>query len=70
MDPYENDPSYDPYNPYADMYGDTCANGSGGTGDGENGGDKCHSEYVYIDESNDGGETWHEIWEGWATVCE
>jgi len=40
--------------------------GNGSTlGNGSN----CAEQYIYIDESDDGGVTWYEIWEGWAMVC-
>jgi hypothetical protein len=50
----------DPDNPYAS----SCSN-SGGTGTTVT----CHDEYVYVEESNDGGVTWTILWEGWAQVC-
>ena len=30
----------------------------------------CHMEWVTLEESVDGGTTWHVIWEGYATICE
>ena len=59
------DPSYDPYSSYGGM--NVCSQGPHTGGDA--GGDLCHQEYVYIDISYDGGSTWSELWEGWATVC-
>lgn len=29
----------------------------------------CTTEYIYVDESYDGGQTWTTVWEGDATVC-
>jgi hypothetical protein len=65
---------YDPYDPDGDDCGDrgdgggTGGGGDGGGGDG-GGGFTCHTEYVVIEISYDGGNTWHVYWEGEATVC-
>lgn len=59
------DPGYDPYG----------TSGSGGSSCGSSsspdsgGGIVCHTEYIYIDISFDGGITWETWWEGNATVC-
>jgi hypothetical protein len=62
-----DEPEYDPYNPTG---GDSSCGGSGGGGTGGGGGDNCHQEWVIVERSDDGGNTWYTIWEGWATVCE
>ena len=59
--------SYDPYTSYPPT-NNACSNTSGGGGGGS-GGSNCHDEYVYIEESTDGGVTWTVLWEGWAIVC-
>jgi hypothetical protein len=41
----------------------------GGSGTG-GGGTSCHTEYVFIEVSYDGGSTWSTWWEGYANVCE
>lgn len=61
---YEDPPeswSYDPYGTYGEC--------GGGAGDGDQGGSGCRVEYVYIEQSTDGGATWRVIWEGFATLC-
>jgi hypothetical protein len=30
----------------------------------------CHTEWIVVEVSSDGGATWSTSWEGWATVCE
>jgi hypothetical protein len=59
------DGPYDPYNQSGSA--ESCSDAPGGGSAGSTG--TCWNEYVYIEESNDGGLTWHVIWEGWATVC-
>lgn len=64
------DAQNNPYSQSGDP-ADPCSDGSGSTGSGGGPPDStCWNEYVYVEESNDGGLTWHVIWEGWATVCE
>jgi hypothetical protein len=64
---------YDPEDPYGSDDPDRCGSensgGDGGTWPGP-GGSTCHSEYIYIETSDDGGKTWDVWWEGYATVCE
>ena len=55
---------YDPY--AASGGGDGCDGADGGSGTAP---PDCSDEYVYVEESNDGGVTWTELWEGWAEVC-
>jgi len=60
---------YDPEG--CDGTGGGGSTGGGGGGDGGGGsGGNCHTEYIYIEISNDGGNTWTVYWEGYATVCE
>lgn len=59
---------YDPYDPY-DPWGCSDPYEGGGGGQGEGGGAGCRVEYVFVDISYDGGNTWHTLWEGWASVC-
>jgi len=59
---------YDPYEPY-DPWGCSDASSGGGGGDNDGGAGGCRVEYVYVEVSYDGGNTWHTIWEGFANVC-
>ena len=43
--------------------------GAGGGGGGGGGGHTCQQEYVIIEISYDGGNTWSVWWEGWAQMC-
>jgi hypothetical protein len=64
---------YDPTQPCPGGGGGGGGDGSGGddgSGDGGGGGSNCHTEYIIIEISYDGGETWSVWWEGYATVCE
>ncbi|HET6764392.1 MAG TPA: hypothetical protein VFH27_11990 [Longimicrobiaceae bacterium] len=65
-----NDNSYSGtgYDPYSSV-GGNCGTGAGDGGDA-GGGSDCHTEYIYVDVSYDGGATWQVWWEGYATVCE
>jgi hypothetical protein len=62
------DPGYDPYGTFDSDGGGSC--GTGTSGDSGGGGFVCHTEYVYIEISYDGGVTWDGWWEGYATVCD
>ncbi len=74
--------SYDPYAPDQDnesVQGDlsvqnSCGGGGGGDGGegggGGGGGSSCYSEWMEIEISYDGGQTWHPYWSGWGQVCE
>jgi len=62
------DPSYDPYGTY-DPGGGSCQPGTTGSTSGGDG-LVCHTEYIYIEISYDGGITWEGWWEGYATVCD
>ncbi|HSU17789.1 hypothetical protein [Longimicrobium sp.] len=62
------DPGYDPYGTF-DSGGGSC-DGSAGTSGDSGGGVVCHTEYIYIEISYDGGITWQTWWEGEAKVCE
>jgi hypothetical protein len=42
----------------------------GGDDDGGGGDLECWEEYIIIEVSVDGGDTWHTWWEGWGTVCD
>jgi hypothetical protein len=64
--------SYDPYAP--EQAGDavtlqSCGGGSAGTGGGD-ADSACHWEWMEIEISYDGGQTWHPFWSGWGQVCE
>jgi hypothetical protein len=77
--------TYDPDGPGAGGGGGPCSlqiiydpdqpcpgtGGPGGTGGGgdDGGGAGCHSEYIFIEISYDGGSSWQTWWEGYATVC-
>lgn len=61
---------YDPYAPYSPDDCDGMEGGSGGGGDsGGGGGGGCTPQYVVMEVSYDGGETWSVYWAGTATVC-
>lgn len=61
---------YDPYSG-GDIEDEENCGGSGGGGDSPGpGGSTCHSEWLVVERSDDGGATWYVIWEGWGTVCE
>jgi hypothetical protein len=61
--------SYDPYSPTPDEGAATTDCGGDGGGS-EGGGDSCNWEYIVIEISNDGGQTWEHYWSGWAEVCQ
>jgi hypothetical protein len=65
-DQFEHDVNYDPFNPTAP----DCPGGGGGGGDGDGGGVDCRSEYIVVEVSFDGGNTWILWWQGTALVCE
>lgn len=62
--------SYDPYAPdQEDEAGlQECAGGGGGGSSG--GSSTCRWEWMEIEISYDGGQTWHPFWSGWGQVCE
>lgn len=66
--------SYDPYSPVPDDgSGDSsiatdCGSGGGSTFDPAD--YACTWDYITIEISYDGGQTWHHFWSGWAQVCE
>lgn len=67
--------SYDPYSPAPEDDGDstvTTSCGGGGTGGaGFNPANyACTWDYITIEISYDGGQTWNHFWSGWAQVCE
>ena len=66
--------NYDPSDPSGLPDDSDCDDESGGGGGGGTwpgpGGSTCHTEYIYIEVSDDGGLTWTVWWEGYATVCE
>lgn len=71
--------SYDPYapDPMADgMTGqnycddDDGGGGGGGDGGGDGGGGGCTWEWMEIEISYDGGQTWHLWWSGYGRVCQ
>lgn len=48
----------------------SCASGGGSGGEGTgSGGSGCSMQYVRVEVSNDGGDTWSVLWEGYAAVC-
>jgi hypothetical protein len=61
------EPGYDPYG--NEPNGGGCG-GEGGESGGAGGSSTCHQEWVIVEKSDDGGNTWYTIYEGWATVCE
>lgn len=64
------DSSYDPYGS-SDPGGGPCGEpGTAGSTGGDAGGFNCHTEYIYIEISYDGGITWEGWWEGYATICD
>lgn len=70
-DPFALDPIYDTsYDPYAtsDSYSD-CPNPDTNGGP-QPGVSSCHSEWIAIDISRDGGLTWAPLWEGEALICD
>lgn len=68
--------SYETYDPYSPTMEDNSGCGTGdyggetGVGGGSDGGANCHTEYIAVDMSTDGGLTWTTIWEGEALICE
>lgn len=60
--------SYDPYSPTPDEDAvvPSCGGGTGGTG----GNYTCWWDYITLEISYDGGETWQYFWSGWAQVCD
>lgn len=62
----------DSYDPYAPTPGeDEVATSCGGGDEGSNSDDyACYWDYVTIEISYDGGETWQEYWSGWAQICD
>ncbi|HEX8245007.1 MAG TPA: hypothetical protein VF541_15970, partial [Longimicrobium sp.] len=63
------DPGYDPYGTF-DPSGGACGTPSSPSPGSNGGGLVCHTEYIYIEISYDGGLTWEGWWQGYATVCE
>lgn len=67
----EEDPiymtSYDPYAPAPEGDAVTAECGGGGSGDG--GGYTCSWEWMEIEISYDGGQTWQTYWSGYGQVC-
>ena len=60
--------SYDPYdNGGADAA--SCEDPLEGGSAGGMGGAGCHTEYIYVDISTDGGVTWTTVWQGEVEVC-
>lgn len=39
------------------------------SGGGGGGGDSCQMEYIIVEINYGDGTGWHELWEGWASVC-
>ncbi len=69
------DPTELIYDPYDSDSGDCGSGGGGGGGGGSGGGGgggglSCHTEFIVIEISYDGGLTWWTWWQGDATVCE
>lgn len=71
--------SFDPYSPgvsEAEISSGApsaeCGGGGGGGGDGGGGGGgiSCYWEWMEIEISRDGGQTWEHFWSGWGQVCE
>lgn len=65
---------YDPYSPAPENAGETVTTSCGGGGSDGGGSDptgySCTWDYITIEISYDGGQTWHDFWSGWAQVCE
>jgi hypothetical protein len=64
--------SYDPYSAGStdnSGCGTPTDDGTIGVGGGSSTGSNCHTEYIYVDMSQDGGLTWTTIWEGETLVC-
>jgi hypothetical protein len=63
--------SYDPYVP-EDQAGEVSvlACGGGGGGSSGGGGVTCRWEWMEIEISYDGGQTWQSFWSGWGQMCE
>jgi hypothetical protein len=61
---------YGGYDPFESQVSNGGCGSSGGGGDPGTGGGNCHTEWVVIEISYDGGNTWQTYWEGTATVCE
>jgi hypothetical protein len=60
--------SYDPYSPVPDE--DAVIPSCGGSTGGAGGNYTCWWDYVTLEISYDGGQTWHFFWSGWAQVCD
>jgi hypothetical protein len=58
-------PGYDPFE--QEVEGGGCGGGGGPTGGTT---ENCPMEWVVVEKSDDGGNTWYTIYEGWVTVCE
>jgi hypothetical protein len=66
-DSYIYDPGYDPSEDGGEVCGGSGEDdgGSGDSGSSAN----CHTEYLIVEVSYDGGRTWSTYWEGYGTVC-
>jgi hypothetical protein len=64
--------SYDPYSPAAEegtAVSSSC--GSGSSSGGFNPGSySCYWDYITLEISYDGGQTWQPYWSGWAQICD
>jgi len=59
------EPGYDPFE--KEESGGGCDGGGGGAGGGTT--ENCTSEWVIVERSDDGGNTWYTIYEGWVSTC-
>jgi hypothetical protein len=62
--------TYDPYAPASDEDAVTPACGGAGGNGGAGSGYTCAWEYITIEISRDGGQSWEPFWSGWAQSCE
>lgn len=63
--------SYDPYAPEPDEGAVTANCGGGGGGAGfDPGSYSCYWDYITLEISYDGGQTWQHFWSGWAQICD
>lgn len=62
--------SYDPYAPEENAATASCGGGGGGGGSDSGGNYSCYWDYITLEISYDGGQTWEHFWSGWAKVCD
>lgn len=62
--------SYDPYAPTPEQDAMTASCGGGGGAGFDPGNYSCHWDYITLEISYDGGQTWQHFWSGWAQICD